>query len=106
MKPIAADVDALFNLSDSATIANLKTELPVYLAMDISPQMDALDWWQHNSRALPHWSAAAKKALLVQPSSAAAERAFSLLANSCNDRQQNALEDYVETSIIIQYNNH
>ena len=97
MKPIAADLDALLALpflSNSATIANLKTELPVYLAKvkDISPQMDVLDWWQHNSHALPHWSAAAKKALLVQPSSAAAERAFSLLANSFNDSQQNALE--------------
>ena len=35
------------------------------------------------------------------PSSAAVERAFSLLANSFGDRQQNALEDYVEASVML-----
>ena len=52
------------------------------------------------------WSSAAMQALLVQPSSAAAERAFSLLANSFGDRQQNALEDYVEASVMLHYNKH
>ena len=54
----------------------------------------------------PHWSALARQVLLVQPSSAAAERVFSLLANSFGDQQNNALQDYVETSIMLQYNKH
>lgn len=112
MKPVAADVDILLALpflSDSATIANLKMELPAYLAkvIDISPQVDALDWWEQNE---PRFTAlvgsSKKKTLLVQPSSAAAERAFSLLVNSFNDRRQNSLEDYMEASIMLQYNNH
>ena len=42
--------------------------------------------------------------LLFQPSSAAAERVFSLLQNSFQEQQFSALEDYIETSIMLQYN--
>ena len=45
-----------------------------------------------------------KTALLIQPSSAAAERVFSLLNSSFKENQARALEDYIETSIILQYN--
>ena len=45
-----------------------------------------------------------KTALLIQPSSAAAERVFSLLNNSFKENQARALEDYIETSIMLQYN--
>ena len=38
--------------------------------------------------------------LLMQPSSAAAERVFSFLKASFNERQENALEDYVEAAIM------
>ena len=41
--------------------------------------------------------------LLLQPSSAAAERVFSLLSNSFKENQQNAL-DYISTSVMLQYN--
>ena len=40
-------------------------------------------------------SAEAKQVLLVQPSSAAAERAFSLLSAAFSDRQDSALADYL-----------
>ena len=45
-----------------------------------------------------------KTALLSQPSSAAAERVFSLLNNSFKENQARALEDYIETLIMLQYN--
>ena len=48
--------------------------------------------------SLCFWSTAFKLVLLVQPSSAAAERVFSLL------RQSSSLEDYIETSLMLQYN--
>ena len=47
---------------------------------------------------------AVKKVVLIQPSSAASERIFSLLTNSFDDKQQNCLEDYVEASLMLQYN--
>ena len=46
----------------------------------------------------------AARVLLLQPSSAAAERVFSLLANSFSEQQTRALEDYVQTSVMLQYN--
>ena len=55
-------------------------------------------------RVLPNWSIACKTALLIQPSSAPAECVFSLLNNSFKDNQARALEDYIETSIMLQYN--
>ena len=44
------------------------------------------------------------KVALVQPSSSAAERVFSLLTNSFGVQQDLALQDYIECSIMLQYN--
>ena len=53
---------------------------------------------------LPFWSTGCRAILLLQPSSAAAERVFSLLSNSFKENQQNALEDYnISTSVMLQY---
>ena len=40
----------------------------------------------------------------MQPSSAATERAFSILNSSFKDQQDHSLQDYVETSLMLQYN--
>ena len=45
-----------------------------------------------------------KTALLIQPSSAATEHVFSLPNNNFKENQARALEDYIETSILLQYN--
>ena len=42
--------------------------------------------------------------MAVQPSSAAAERVFSPLSNSFTEQQMSSLEDYIETSIMLQFN--
>ena len=81
MKPVATDVDALSVfpfLNDSITINNLKGELPSYVAKasDVSPEFNVLEWWKRNGDGLPNWSSAARKVLVVQPLSAAAERVF------------------------------
>ncbi len=108
MQPNASVLDCLTVVPflHAATIGNLKSELPLYLAKvaDISPNFSPLQWWQMNAEGLPHWSAAARKILLIQPSSAAAERVFSLLSNSFNQQQYQALQDYVELSLMLQYN--
>ena len=41
---------------------------------------------------------------LVQPSSSAAERVFSIL-NQFSDIQTNSLEDYVESTVMLRFNN-
>ena len=108
MKPDANTINSLaaFPFFTSSTLSNLKSELPVYLvkAADISADTCVVDWWERNCHSLPHWSSAVKKVLLVQPTTAAAERVFSLLNSSFGNRQDGALQDYMEPSLMLQYN--
>ena len=110
MLPAASDVNDLssFPFVTSTMLLNLKAELPSYIAKadGVDPSFCHLRWWKNNSSSLPHWSALARQVLLVQPSSAAAERVFSLLTSSFGEQQNSALQDYVESSIMLQYNKH
>ena len=81
----------------------LKAELPARAA-DTDEQFDILEWWKQNASHLPKWSAAARRIFLIQLSSAASERVFSLLNNLFGDQQTNALQDYVEASLMLQFN--
>ena len=83
-------------------IDRLKEELPSYLAraVDVDEQFDSLEWWKLNTISLPRWSAAVRRALLVQPSSAAAERVFSLLKLSFGGQQDNSLQDYIYRGLV------
>ena len=107
IQPVASDIDSLCVvpfLKDPTTIANQKNELPSYLAKaaDVSPSIELLSWWkQYYKEDLPSWCSCLKKVLLIQPSSAAAERVFSLLNNFFSNRQHNSLEDYVEASLLL-----
>ena len=77
LKPDTAAVDSLqaFPFLNEAS-GNLKSKLPSYPAKAavMNADIDPLDWWRNHSADLPYWSAAAADVLLVQPSSAAAER--------------------------------
>jgi len=111
IKPTAADIDSLRAISfldSTSTIDGLKTELPLYLdaAEDVSAQTDVLQWWKFHQLELPKWAEACSLVLLMQPSSAAAERVFSILSNSFSSRQELSLEDYIELSVMLQYNYH
>jgi len=53
---------------------------------------------------LRHMIGAFRQVLLIQPSSAAAEHVFSLLANSFGANQGLALQDYIESSLMLLYN--
>ena len=110
LRPTAATVDSLqaFPFVKVSVLASLKAELPTYLAKaaGIDPDIDPLTWWRTHSSELPHWSAVAADILLVQPSSAAAERVFSLLKSSFGPQQDSSLNDYIETALMLQYNNH
>ena len=109
MNPTAASVDeslCCIPFFDANEREKLKEELPTYLAeaADIDRDFDQLQWWKLHATTLPNWSAAAKKIILIQPSSAAAERVFSLLKASFGEQQDMALQDYIEASIMLQYN--
>ena len=55
---------------------------------DVSPAVDPIAWWKNQEYRLPNWSRAYKYVTLIQPSSAAAERFFSLLSNSFKSTQE------------------
>ena len=112
IQPTADDLDDLkaFPFLVGA-IEQLKAELPTYLAVaaDVNAGVNILEWWKGHSNPesdsyLPHWLSAVQKVFLVQPSSRTAERVFSLLGQTFGDQQQNALEDLVEASLMLQYN--
>lgn len=108
MQPSCADVDSLPAFPFlSGSLDALKSELPAYLAAseDIDASYDPLEFWKRHRSSLPGWAAALLKVLLVQPSSAAAERVFSILKQSFGDQQYRSLQDYIETSLMLQYNN-
>ena len=109
LRPNAASLEEFRNFPfvDDNTIANLATELPTYLAaadgVTCYSEDEKVSWWAAHRDTLPHWAALVKQLLLIQPSSAAAERVFSLLS-SLSSQQDRALEDYIEASVMIRYN--
>ena len=96
-------------LNNDATIDGLVNELPRYLAAAdgtvIEEEEEKVHWWARHARTLPNWSAVVRKLLLVQPSSASAERVFSLMNHFFTHLQENALEETVEASVMLRYNN-
>uniref|UniRef100_A0A1X7VDE4 HAT C-terminal dimerisation domain-containing protein n=1 Tax=Amphimedon queenslandica TaxID=400682 RepID=A0A1X7VDE4_AMPQE len=107
LQPRCCDIDDLkalkFLAENNDTIDGLKRELPVYLskASGISNDTCKLTLWNCHSSQIPYWSEVCKSLLLLQPSSAAAERIFSVLNNSFTEQQHSSLE---EASIMLQYN--
>ena len=76
LHPTAASVQELkqFGFITDASIVQFVQELPTYLAVADGAVIDTeegkVQWWSRQEMALPYWSAAVKKILLVQPSSA------------------------------------
>ena len=112
LHPTAASVQELkqFSFITDAEVLQLVEELPNYLDLAIADgaaietEEGKVQWWATHAAALPNWSAAVKKILLVRPSSASAERVFSLLQNAFSKQQEAALEETVETSVMLCYN--
>ena len=107
----AASVEELRSfrfLDNDAIIQGLTAELPRYLTVadgaDLQTEEEKLQWWSRNEANLPNWSTVVKKALLVQPSSASAERVFSIMKNFFTNQQDAALEQTVEASVMLCYN--
>ena len=95
-------------MDSDAIINGLKAELPVYLAaaedVNVLNEEQKVEWWHRQEERLPRWATAVKQVLLIQPSSAAAGRVFSILKASFNEQQDCALVDYIQASVTAQYN--
>ena len=104
LRPTRASVEALRVfpfLDNDATIDGLVRELPQYITatqdVAIESEERKVEWWKVHEERLPNWSSAVKKVLLVQPSSAAAERAFSLLSASFHEHAARAAVHFLTT---------
>ena len=61
-------------------------------------------FWNKHALHLKTWFKASRDVALITPSSATAERVFSLLSQGFDKSQQSALEDYKSTSVMLRYN--
>ena len=92
LRPTDASVESLraFPFLDSDEIINgLKAELPDYLTaaedVNVLNEEQKIEWWHRQEERLPRWATAVKQDLLIQPSSAAAERVFHLFLSSVSE---------------------
>jgi hypothetical protein len=86
--------------------AGVIAELPLYFvtADGAAEDADLLRWWRIHKNSLPNWYRVLGEAAILQPSSAAAERVFSILKWMFGDRQNSALEDRKEAGLVMRYN--
>ena len=91
-------------LDSDTTIYGLKAELPAAEDVLIQNEEKKVEWWCGHEEQLPRWASAVKQVLLVQPSSATAERVFSILKASFNEQQNCALVVCLQASVMSQYN--
>ena len=95
-----------FKFLNDDEMKQLVSEAPacIALANDIRHDIDLMQWWRQNRSVLPNFTRLAFRVMLVQPSSACVERAFSQLRNLLTDRQEQTLEDAVELSVMLAFN--
>jgi hypothetical protein len=65
---------------------------------------DLLAWWFTVRRRIPTWYSLLLEVVIFQPSSAAAERVFSLLDAFFGSKRESCLEDLKEGSVMLRYN--
>jgi hypothetical protein len=73
-------------------------------ATSLNPE-ELLAFWSRNAHHVPAWACAARIFCLIQPSSAAAERAFSVWRTSVDDQQVVTLEDRQKLTMQIKFSN-
>ena len=61
-------------------------------------------FYQNNSDDIPTWALAMQIVGSFTPSSAAAERVFSLLKSMFGDMQMTTLADYIQAALMLRYN--
>lgn len=100
-----------FLKGDNATISALSNEWPIYKNLaDVQSCLwsmtakEVAAFWELNQRECPTWFRCAQDLLLGQPSSAAAERVFSVLESSFSGQQMTTLRDALEVTVMAKYN--
>ena len=86
--------------------ASMLIEIPTYLVLAASFHNgdDLHNFWKSNQAKIPTWASAFQRVSLIQPSSAAVERVFSILQNITSSSQSRLLEDALEATLMRRYN--
>ena len=89
----------------------LWSEYPTYLTLAyhtaaLEDGQDILQWWAERAKnkQIPAWRMFARNVFSLQPSSAAAERVFSILRSMVDDSQRRVLSDLLEATCMRRYN--
>ena len=85
----------------------LEDEIPILpLLEDLSdPKLNITDFWKLHEAQVPTWAECSRKFLLLQPSSAAIERVWSMFSNFFDPGSENSpLIDYICAFLMLRYN--
>ena len=66
---------------------------------DLASTTDVLEWWRGNEKELPHWAKACRRVLLILQLWKG-----SFLNNAFHKQQESSMEDYIESSLMLQHN--
>ena len=61
-------------------------------------------FWHRHGNSIPSWDVVARRFALYQPSSATAERVFSIMKNHFDKRRNRADEELLAASVMLRYN--
>ena len=103
-------------------VVKMRNEVPTYNALvaaiperserlqpdakgELRDSFDIKAWWLSVKDKLPGFFMVLRAILTHAPNSAPPERLFSILNNSFRDNQSRAREDYIEYSLMAQFNN-
>lgn len=113
-----AEMAAIVPLHAHNLIEPMIKELPTYMRLAQATNVTAfnnrtsvsdysnevLKWWRTNKPWIPAWATAARICFAFQPSSAAAERVFSLVEAMFGKDQSTVLADMIQGSTMLRYN--
>ena len=80
-----------------------KPDTPKDLTFQKHRDTHIAQFFASNKAQIPEFYSLFKDCALVTASSAGAERVFSLFSNTFGDQQTRSLEDYIETTLMLQY---
>lgn len=103
--PALGDIDLGLLIEELASYRAMSKDLKIGESEEIAETLSRImPFWAANRKLLPTWCKLVRVVVAMTPSSAAAERIFSILKRSFGDDQHAALEDYRSASLMLQYN--
>jgi hypothetical protein len=87
--------------------SKVKAIKPLEQRLDSKTKKDTFDignWWRAEGNAMPAFKYVLRAVLTNAPNSIPPERVFSILNDTFDDDQRTALADYMELSLMLQFN--